>query len=233
MAIGLLGFVGAAAYAALAACRIDLPVLSGLVQGHCRSDAALDNDRQLALLRASNAALLREIREVENEIAKLQCEAVYEAPPPPEPPVPPVVENEAPVINEEAWKSGDLRVLDGCWELDSDFQTRNIQTGRITHYTRWEMCFDRNGNGRETMTATDGTTCKGAVFGKFLDVAGPRGQQRLEVREPGNLQCSNGSYIHQRIITCELVGDGTALCSNFQPETGGRGEVRLRRRAGN
>ncbi|PTW44316.1 hypothetical protein [Rhodovulum kholense] len=232
MALGLLAIVGAAGYAALAACRVELAVLDRWLPQSCPSDADIAAAARLDALRDRNLALTRDIRRAENELAALQCEAASPAPPPaplPEPEPAPAPDSAG--IDPGSWSRGDIRVLDGCWELDSDFRTRDIQTGRITHYTQWEMCFDRQGNGRETMTATNGTTCQGAVSGQFLDLSGAAGgDQRLEVREPGNLRCSDGGYIHQRIITCELAGDGSASCVNFQPETGGRGEVRLRRR---
>lgn len=225
MALGLLVIVGASGYAALAACRVEFPLLDRWLAQSCRSEAETAALARLDRLRSRNLALLRDIRRTENELAARQCEAVPPTPAP-EPAAPP----DSAGIDPGIWNRGDIRVLDGCWELDSDFRTRDIQTGRITHYTQWEMCFDREGRGRETMTATNGTTCRGAVSGRFLDRGATGSLQRLEVREPGNLRCSDGSYIHQRIITCELAGDGSASCVNFQPETGGRGEVRLRRR---
>ncbi|WP_414897883.1 hypothetical protein [Rhodovulum sp. YEN HP10] len=225
MALGLLVIVGASGYAALAACRVELPLLERWFAQSCRSEEETAALARLDTLRSRNLALLRDIRRTENELAALQCEAV---PPAPAQDPPPATDSAG--IDPGIWNRGDIRVLDGCWELDSDFRTRDIQTGRITHYTQWEMCFDRQGNGRETMTATNGTTCQGAVSGQFLAPGTAGDRQRLEVREPGNLRCSDGGYIHQRIITCELAGDGSASCVNFQPETGGRGEVRLRRR---
>ena len=77
-------------------------------------------------------------------------------------------------------------------------------------------------NGTEVMRANDGTRCEGRLSGR---IAGGR----LDMREPGNLKCSNGSEIFRRDITCSLNAAGLARCTTIQPETNGRGTATLRR----
>jgi hypothetical protein len=166
-----------------------------------------------------NGALVREIAELEAELAGRQCVAV--APEPVAPPRPAAPD----AIDEEGWRRGDVASLAGCWELDSDYRTRDIRTGVITEYDRWSICFDENGAGTQRMGATNGITCEGPVTGGFE--AGT-----LSIREPGNLRCSNGSFIHQREVDCRLDGQGTANCDSLQRETGGQGTARLRRASG-
>ena len=98
----------------------------------------------------------------------------------------------------------------------------NIRTGAITSFRYWQICFDRNGKGREVMRATNGITCEGPLSGQL------RGG-RLTMREPGNLQCSDGFEIFQRDITCSLDARGVANCDTYQRQGNGRGKATLRR----
>ena len=52
---------------------------------------------------------------------------------------------------------------------------------------------------------------------------------RLTMREPGNLQCSDGFEIFQRDITCSLDARGVANCDTYQRQGNGRGKATLRR----
>lgn len=237
MSFSLLAVTGVAAYSALAACRVEWGPIRALWPEMCRSEADIAVAERLDVLRARYLELQHEILLAENALGKIQCEAVHAPPPPaeqqPEPaPVPPPADvtapgPEVPQIDEQRWRSGDIGLLDGCWELDSDYRTQNVRTGRITHFNEWTMCFSGGaGAGRETMTATDGTTCSGPVSGRFDQ------DNRLVVREPRNLECSDNSFIYRRIVTCELAENGVANCVTAQPERNTRSEVRLRRRAG-
>lgn len=224
----LLGLVAFAGHAALQACTLNAPFLARWLPQNCRGEAEQAALLRLSALRAEHATLLRDIREKENELGKIQCVADHPEPPPivlpaptPEPPPPPP--RDETTIDEDAWRNRDLAVLDGCWELETNMRVTNIQTGKVSHYTEWTMCFDANGAGTQNMSATNGATCNGTVSGRFLD----DGQLRID--EPGDLPCSDGMDILRRVGTCTLSGDGTARCNLYQPERGGRDTVRLRR----
>jgi hypothetical protein len=223
LSFGLVAGVAVAGYLALQSCGLNAPFLQKWLPGTCHVDDAEDARTRLFSLKLRNESLRRDVIAAERALAQLQCDAVYEqplpaAPPPTLPDIP-----QAPTIDEDAWRAGDLGALNGCWDLDSNYRVQHIQTGAITHYTQWRMCFDATGRGTEEMTATNGTRCNGNVSGRF-DAGG-----HLGIDEPGNLQCSDGTMIFQRVLNCALSGDGTASCTETQPELGRTSTVRLRR----
>jgi len=113
--------------------------------------------------------------------------------------------------------------MEGCWQLSSNYAVREINTGQITRFKYWRICFDKNGNGTEIMRSTNGVRCEGRLKGKMP------GNGKLTMREPGNLQCDNQSSIFRRDITCSLDNNGNAQCDTYQPETKGRSAATLRR----
>lgn len=119
-------------------------------------------------------------------------------------------------------------MIDGCWALDSDYTTYDRETGARTDYSEWEICFQGDGPGRERMTGRHQSgqtiTCAGALSRSFSR------DGKLVIEEPGNLQCSNGSYIFRRVITCTVDEAGRADCNTAQPERGTNSDVRLRRK---
>ncbi|MFC3117668.1 hypothetical protein [Jhaorihella thermophila] len=126
-------------------------------------------------------------------------------------------------LDPEAFDKEDISVMEGCWLLSSDYAARDIDTGAITRFNYWRICFDRNGRGTEEMRATNGISWKGRISGRMP------GNGRLTMREPGNLRCGNGMYVFRRDITCSLDAKGLAQCDTYQPETNGRGSATLRR----
>ena len=223
LAVGLIAGVAVAGYLTLQSCGLNAGFMQKWLPGSCRLDDAADTSTRLASLKQRNESLRRDVVAAERALAQLQCDAVYEQPLPVAPPPTLPDPAPAPTIDEDAWRAGDLGALNGCWDLDSNYRVQHIQTWAITHYTQWRMCFDANGGGTEEMTATNGTRCKGSVSGQF-DGAG-----HLAIDEPGNLQCSDGTMIFQRVLNCALSGDGTASCTETQPELGRTSTVRLRR----
>ncbi|KRA52993.1 hypothetical protein ASD80_14435 [Devosia sp. Root635] len=221
--LALVVLIAAIGYLTLEACAIRAPFqLPWLTL--CADPAQTEAEDVLAALTDENQALQREIFLLERNLGGMQCEAEFDV----AQLAPPVVATgpveDAP-IDAEAWETGDVGLLDGCWELDSDLRVENVSTGALTHFTQWNMCFDASGSGRERMAATDGTACEGAVSGAF------DGSGALSIREPGNLSCSNDSYIYQRDLQCSLGVDGRAICNVQQPELGRHSTVRLRRSA--
>ncbi|PKP73584.1 MAG: hypothetical protein CVT84_12720 [Alphaproteobacteria bacterium HGW-Alphaproteobacteria-6] len=222
LALALLGGVAVAGWLALQACGLRSTVLTGWLPGACPSAETLAARARLEALRQRQDDLLRQIRASERELTRVRCEAVHDQPPAlreAELPPPP------PQIDEEAWRAGDIGVLEGCWALDSDYRVVNRQTGQETAFTAWSMCFAAGPQGQATMRSPGGLTCSGSVSGTF-DGAG-----RIIFDEAAALGCSDGSQIFRRVLTCSLAGDGTALCNSNQPEVGGNDTVRLRRSA--
>lgn len=138
---------------------------------------------------------------------------------------PPELIDPIPDLTAEDFDRGAISVLEGCWELDSEYRTTEIETGRETLYNRWSLCFDAQGQGVERMRSTGGDTCVGPVQGRFSE-------SRLYIIEPANLPCSNGFEIFRRELDCSLDPMGRANCSVSQPDRGNNtSTARLRRAA--
>jgi hypothetical protein len=164
------------------------------------------------------------------ELALLRAPACPPQPPAESPPIPaprpaPPPEPPAPeAIPEDAWRERDASFLEGCWDLDTDYQVQHVQTGAISTAESWQVCFDAAGAGRQTLIFDDGTECTGPMSGSF----GEEGS--LQLQDEGNLRCDNDTYIYERRLTCERVDPVTAQCESFQPETGGSDDVTIRHR---
>lgn len=221
MAVALVLLIGASAFLVLQSCGIRLP-FSGRVVSFCEPEAAIRLRSDLVLTDQANDDLAIRVGLLESRIGALQCEA--DPPEPPPPPPPPPAKPETPSgLAPDAFDNTDISVMEGCWELSSNYSVRDINTGRITRFRYWRICFDANGNGTEQMRSTDGVRCDGTLKGRM------RGNGTLTMREPGNLQCDNGSSIFRRDVTCKLDSRGNANCDTHQPETNGRGAATLRR----
>ena len=122
-------------------------------------------------------------------------------------------------------KTRDIQILEGCWALDSHYRTRDVNTGAISTVASWNMCFDANGVGNQTLQFDTGTTCRSGTTARFNSVG------QLEIRDDANVHCSDQSYIYKRVMTCDHQSDGTASCQSNQPELGGSlTQVRIRSR---
>lgn len=202
----LVSVAAVSAFVILQACALRLPILSELTK--CEPQAELSARQRLAALSTERSALQQRIFDLERELSAAQCVAIPYDP-------------EAP-LGDDFWNSRDLGYLRGCWDLDSTYRTRDVDTGAIRSYSQWQMCFDTQGNGTQVMRSGDGIVCEGAVKAGFVN-------EELGFTEPGNMMCSDGGYIHQRQIGCTRADGGTAMCSTVQPETGGEGNAGFRR----
>lgn len=172
--------------------------------------------------------LADERRSLEQRLAVLEArlagETCVPAPQPEPPPEPEITEDG---IDRKAWKDGDVSLLAGCWELDGiDYKTRDIDTGRITTFRLWEICFDADGRGQQMMRSTDGVECQDSATASFLD------ENRLQINDGTGPACDNGARVFRRETTCTLAQDGRAQCRTRQPDRPGQTEssVRLRRK---
>ena len=217
----LIGLVAVVSGLLLPACGL-LSSISPSWADWCPENTRAAAEDRLPELLVVQASLEREIAARERELALLQCAA--EADPPPPSAEPEVADNAG--IDEEEWNARDVSLLEGCWDLDSVFQTTNRQTGVQSRYSVWRMCFDADGSGQEEMRAENGSTCSGRVIGAF-DASGA-----LIIDQPANTQCSDGGYIYRKQSRCTLNQQGAANCVVQQPEVGGRAVVEFRRAEG-
>lgn len=250
----LMAVIGVSASLILASCALNLPLGIGVL-GQCGPTAAIsasasqeDLDR-IAILTSDIGALERQIAGLQctatppalptkpdaveapeppllavepapEPVAEPEAKPVAEPEPEANPPAPPAED-----LTQEDFGRGDIAVLKGCWELDSAYQIEDEQSGQITVFNRWSLCFDESGQGVERMRATTGETCVGPVTGKFIG-------GRLSITEPANLPCSNGIEIFQRNLDCNLDAQGRANCAVRQPQVDSTATARLRRANG-
>jgi hypothetical protein len=127
-------------------------------------------------------------------------------------------------IDSEAWEDRDVSLLEGCWELDSDLSFIDRVTNELREAEGWNMCFDAQGNGSQTLSLAGDVTCSSDRVSAAFDASGD-----LVIRDNADLECSDNTYVFERIITCALAVDGTAACQSRQPETGSQSSLSLRR----
>lgn len=200
LSLGLVGLSAAWAGFALQACGVKAP----LFPSACPGDTVDTARQDLAVLETRSADLTAQIAAAERELARIQCTAAAADPYAP--------------FDRDLWQQRQLGALYGCWELDSTYATRDVDTDEVITYGTWQMCFNGRGDGRQTMIGSDGSTCSGPVR------AGYSPDGRLRVLEADNLACSDGGYIHRRDIACGLGGAGLQ-CDTLQPETGGEASL--------
>lgn len=213
----LVVLIGVSAYLLLQSCGVRIP-FTGFVVTVCETDEAAQVRRDLAAIDRRNHDLELRVLYLEDELGGLICKAD-----PPPPPPPPPKKKSPSGLAPDAFDDKDISVMEGCWQLSSNYAVREINTGEITRFKYWRICFDKNGNGTEIMRSTNGVRCEGRLKGKMP------GNGKLTMREPGNLQCDNQSSIFRRDITCSLDTKGKAQCDTYQPETKGHSAATLRR----
>lgn len=194
----------------LPACTVDAEALSEM--------QALDRAREEGRALAQERDRLR----AERGRRQLECPLPQPPPAPPprtEPPTPPPTPPRPPTpptppprsdLPADRWDRGDVSMLEGCWNLDSNYTIRDVRTGRISRVRSWRMCFDRNGRGTQTLIYENGTRCEAPVEGSFAG-------RELRLNDVDDVQCSDGSYIYRRLATCQRVSDTRATCTSRQP----------------
>lgn len=167
-----------------------------------------DRERHLAL----EARLAQLRRQLDDRVCEpvTVAEAVPTEPPPP------------PDIDEEEWRNEKIDLLEGCWTLDSDYAITDVETGAVSEVGQWEVCFDAEGHGQQTLIYDSGVQCESSVTAFFQE-------GELVMLDPSNVVCTDDSYIYRREAVCQLEPDGSAKCISRQPEIQTRGEYRLRR----
>lgn len=206
----VVGLALALARLVLPACGLDSPLKDRL--RFCPATRTAGNGAALEALQAERRTLEQRIAALSRDLSAIQCE-----------PVAPQLEPADPV-DPDRWAARDLDLLDGCWELDSDYATEDRDTGETTRYDEWSICFPTgsDGAGQQTMRSADGATCTGDVTARFTSAG------QLVIEEPSDLTCSDGYVIFQRETTCSLASDRSLTCESVQPEYGGSGPVVMR-----
>jgi len=124
----------------------------------------------------------------------------------------------------ERWDRGYLTLLEGCWRNTAEMTTIEPTTGRRSPVRSWQMCFDRNGNGRQVLVWVDGQRCEGPIRAAF---DGPR----MTIAEPQRCQGPTaGLYTGRQ--DCIRINDNEAECTRTEldgPSPGPKRPGRFRR----
>lgn len=190
----------------------------------CPSPVAADPAQDGAAAAAARRdALEVEIAALERRLGALPCPTPAAAPEPPAEAPPDPAPAEAP-IDADRWRERDVGLLEGCWNLDSDYRLFDNATQSVVGVRSWEACFDAAGGGRQTVVFENGVTCSGPIGAEF------DGGGRLVLRDGGDVPCDQNRHIIARTISCELNDAGTADCNSRDRRSDGPGQpVRLRR----
>lgn len=213
-ALGVLILVVIAARLVLPACSLN-PLPWGLANV-CPVLRLSDTDagqRDLAILQEDRVSLERLIAALTRDLSQLQCAPSSPATEPAE------------LIDPDQFATRDLGVLDGCWALDSEYGTVDVETGEATRYSEWTICFPpgSEGQGQLRMFSSNGAECIGAADGAFSS------DGTLVIEEAQDLVCSDGYTIFRRQMICGLTPEGTLDCVSEQPERdSGSGPVAMR-----
>jgi hypothetical protein len=190
-----------------AICRMD-PVQLALLREQSREAARSDALR----------AQLAQLQEQHGERA-LQCpipREVVSAPPPPTPP-PPRAD-----LPEDRWNRRDLSMLEGCWKRYTNMSIRNVQTQRVLPARDWEICFDADGHGRQTIVLDSGARCSNDLAAHF------NGDGTLEFEQPARCAFDRDTGVAELFRTrtiCRRESDIEASCEATTTEGPSKGHT--------
>jgi hypothetical protein len=230
----------AGAIVLLRACGLLLPLAAALPELGWNFCPAIPP--QLSADAERGAALWKQVRQLELELAhkSLACASIppppppplelppyagrlrpqqtallKPPPPPPPPPKPPEPPKPPPAVPADRWEKKDLSLLEGCWRLGHDTIGGVGKPGDVENCTipAGRICFDANGTGRREET----TIC--AVKGTFLCVAPVTatfgGDGTLSTTQPSVI-CNPPSFSwpggENSALTCRRVSDELVNC---------------------
>ena len=169
----------------------------------------------------------RQIRNLRRQIAESEraCVATREVPNQSQP-----VE-EKPSI-EKIIREGDTKNLAGCWELQSDYTLYlGGDANRPVKVKDWEVCFDDQGGGQQTIRFENGEVCRGGVTSEF------QGNQKLSITDVGDTPCQSSrtfGKVSRRQTQCTIDVSERAQCVsrdyNRRNEEGGSSVILKRQR---
>lgn len=119
-------------------------------------------------------------------------------------------------IPDDSARRRDVGFMAGCWSAFTDLTDRSTGKPITARY-----CFAADGEGMTRIEGADGLLCEGKANAGFL------ADGRLEVVEPGDIACPDGSSFYRSRIVCRAGADGLADCSGRQ-SNGNRFAVRFR-----
>ncbi len=203
----LAGIVGISAVQIVGACGVLSPMFGWRI-ATCPVSVAHEPDSRLEAVFGRQAVLEEQVTSLERQLARLECPPYLRR----EPASPESVEPESTGgLNAEQWEEQDVRLLVGCWDLDSDYQTQNVETGEISEVASLNTCFDANGVGNQALRYENGTTCQSGTTARFNALG------QLEISDDSDMNCSDRSSIFKQVRTCNLEPDGTATCTIVTP----------------
>jgi hypothetical protein len=109
-----------------------------------------------------------------------------------------------PALPQNAWNSGNLGMLSGCWKLVTNITLRDESTGAPLPIANWRICFDQKGNGTQTVTYQSGDVCTGPVLASF------NSGHQMAIQEPS--ECSGPTSVALGHWLCKRVSDSQANC---------------------
>ena len=206
--------LGVVALLALAAGLL-LPVLGGALLAPPQACMAAPGQRDL--LAEQNRAATRgdELKQLLAVLAEeigrrqLQC-PIRSAPPPPLPAPRPQPQPHAD-LPQDRWDQHDLAMLEGCWRSTTPMSTQEEATGRVRQVTRWRLCFDRAGHGRQSISWSDSRSRQGSMRAAFAD------NSKLKLTDT---ERCNGTGVVLRMgrFECERISDNEANCTRTDVE---------------
>jgi len=143
-------------------------------------------------------------------------------PPPPQPapptPQPQPQPQPRPALDPQRWDHHDLSMLEGCWHRYTNLVTRNLTTGEKMSVREWKICFNRQGQGEETIVWSDGQRCQNRMQAQF----NPDGD--VNIRDLERCRSAQGSLVLGEWV-CHRVSDTEASCPRTELEGPGRGRT--------
>jgi hypothetical protein len=142
------------------------------------------------------------------------------SPPQPPPPTPPTPQPQPqppqkPALDPQRWDRHDLTMLEGCWHRHTNMATRELRTGEIHSVRDWQICFDRQGHGRETILWSDGARCENPLRAQF----NPDNTVRIRDLQ----RCSGTRSLVLGDWVCQRISENEASCPRTDLEGPGAG----------
>jgi len=211
LALALLGAIAAFAFPYVARWLAPEPAMCRVEPGNFEAMQTLLHER------AREGELRNRLASLQEELGRRRAACPLPEPPPlpspppaPEPPPPPPP-TPPPALPAERWDRGDLGLLEGCWVLGAESQSRYNHNGvpEMCRVPAGKICFDRNGRGtRETVIncpSVSRITCNAPVTAAFEG-------SRLRITQP-QVNCVPGSVVwHPDTLACTRIGNDLARC---------------------
>jgi len=205
---------------ALFTLKITLSDCNVFFSGNCEETKNISQE-----LKNEISHLEQKIKDLKQTTEKLECPPLIQA----------SSEEQIEKIDQPLWSEGNIKALDGCWNLDWDYKMREEETGRIVGVKEWTVCFDEKSSmGSQTLIFEDSTECNNQPIEAKFEVNSDRTILLLD--DKANVSCTEGSFIYRRKLSCDLALDAShAMCASSTLQRNGswsdveNDTVRLRR----